>query len=60
MPNGTSGSGLTSGNGCLSGGNEVDLDSRLNHMTTLIVTETPQGTSQGSGFFYSVSDHPDP
>ena len=38
----------------------MDLDSKLNHMTTMIVTETPQGTAQGSGFFYSVSDRPDP
>ena len=38
----------------------MDLDSKLNHMTTLIVTETPQGIAQGSGFFYKVSDRPDP
>ena len=38
----------------------MDLDSKLNHMTTLVVTETPQGIAQGSGFFYSVSDRPDP
>ena len=38
----------------------MDLDSKLNHMTTLIVTESPQGTTRGSGFFYSVSDRPDP
>ena len=38
----------------------MDLDAQLNHMTTLIVTETPQGSAQGSGFFYSVSDLPDP
>ena len=44
----------------MNGGNEVDLDSKLNHMTTLIVTETLQQRVQGSGFFYSVSDLPDP
>ena len=38
----------------------MDLDSKLNHMTTLIVTETPIQRVQGSGFFYSVSDRPDP
>ena len=38
----------------------MDLDSKLNHMTTLIVTKTPHKTVQGSGFFYSVSDLPDP
>ena len=37
----------------------MDLDSKLHHMTTLIVTKTPQGTiAQGSGFFYRVSDQP--
>ena len=38
----------------------MDLGSKLNQMTTLIITETPQGTSLGSGFFYSVSDPPPP
>ena len=28
----------------------MDLDSKLNDMTTLIVTETPQGIALGSGF----------
>ena len=44
----------------VSGGYDVDLDTKLNHMTTLVVTETPQQRVQGSGFFYSVSDLPDP
>lgn len=36
-----------------------DFDSKLNRMTTLIVTMTPQGeVVQGTGFFYSVSDPP--
>lgn len=36
-----------------------DFDSKLNRMTTLIVTMTPQGeVAQGTGFFYSVSDPP--
>ena len=38
----------------------MDLGSKLHQMTTLIVTETPQGSVQGSGFFYSVSDRTDP
>ena len=34
-----------------------DFDSKLNRMTTLIVTKTPQGhVAQGTGFFYGVSD----
>ena len=38
----------------------MDLGSKLNQMTTLIVTETAHGHTQGSGFFYRVSDPPDP
>ena len=37
--------------------NKEDFDSKLNRMTTLIRTTTPQGeVFQGTGFFYSVSD----
>ena len=37
----------------------MDLDSKLHHMTTPILTETPQGVvSQGSGFFYRVDGQP--
>ena len=36
----------------------MDLDSKLHHMTTPVITETPQGASQGSGFFYSVEGEP--
>ena len=39
------------------GTNKEDFDSKLNRMTTLIRTMTPQGeVFQGTGFFYSVSD----
>ena len=41
--------------------NKDSFDSKLNRMTTMIITETSQRvTSQGSGFFYSVSDPPVP
>ena len=37
----------------------MDLDSKLHHMTTPILTETPQGVvSQGSEFFYRVDGQP--
>ena len=39
----------------------MDLDTKLHNMTTLILTETPQGAvAQGTGFFYSVSGQADP
>ena len=43
------------------GTSKEDFDSKLNRMTTLIITTTPQGeVAQGTGFFYSVSDPADP
>ena len=43
------------------GADKEDFDSKLNRMTTLIVTKTPQGhVAQGTGFFYSVSDSTNP
>lgn len=36
----------------------MDLDSKLHQMTTLIVTETPQGSARGTGFFYQVTGQP--
>ena len=39
----------------------MDLDSKLQDMTTLVRTETPGGVvTQGTGFFYSVSAPTDP
>ena len=43
------------------GTNKEDFDSKINRMTTLIITTTPQGeVAQGTGFFYSVSDPAEP
>ncbi len=43
------------------GTNKEDFDSKLNRMTTLIRTTTPQGeVFQGTGFFYSASDPAEP